>query len=287
MTSTGLVYMMTPALACFYGGLVENKNFLNQLFLSVVCMAIIPAQWCLFGYSFAFGPGNSVFGSFQYAVLSPMAMVNRNGENIDKSNVSSVTSLAFVAFQCSFATITPALISGAVVGRMKLIPYMIFIFAWTTVCYDPLARWVSFNGGWLHKMGVLDFSGGLIVHLSSGISGLVAAIILGSRVQFDPDAVNIGQTNLAFTMLGTGLLWVGWMGFTGGAAFAANGIAALAIVNTNIGAASSMIIWIILDIINASVVGLVVVTPAAGFIQPSYALLMGFIGGLIVYSFLA
>ncbi|CAF2077405.1 unnamed protein product [Rotaria magnacalcarata] len=305
MTSTGLVYMMTPALACFYGGLVENKNFLNQLFLSVVCMAIIPAQWCLFGYSFAFGPGNSVFGSFQYAVLSPMAMVNRNGENIDKSNVSSVTSLAFVAFQCSFATITPALISGAVVGRMKLIPYMIFIFVWTTVCYDPLARWVSFNGGWLHKMGVLDFSGGLIVHLSSGISGLVAAIILGSRVQFDPDAVNIGQTNLAFTMLGTGLLWVGWMGFTGGAAFAANGIAALAIVNTNIGAASSMIIWIILDIINgklrgcnssfisipglcsASVVGLVVVTPAAGFIQPSYALLMGFIGGLIVYSFLA
>ncbi|CAF4286684.1 unnamed protein product, partial [Rotaria magnacalcarata] len=106
----------------------------------------------------------------------------------------SVTSLAFVAFQCSFATITPALISGAVVGRMKLIPYMIFIFAWTTVCYDPLARWVSFNGGWLHKMGVMDFSGGLIVHLSSGISGLVAAIILGSRVQFDPDAVNIGQT---------------------------------------------------------------------------------------------
>ncbi|CAF4571506.1 unnamed protein product [Rotaria socialis] len=305
MTSTGLVYLMTPALACFYGGLVENKNFLNQLFLSIVCMAIIPVQWCLFGYSFAFGPGNSVFGSFQYALLSPMAMVNSNGENIDKSNVASVTSLAFVAFQCSFATITPALISGAVVGRMKIIQYMIFIFLWTTVCYAPLARWIVFNGGWLNKMGVMDFSGGLIVHLSSGISGLVAAIILGSRFQFDPDAANIGQTNLAFTILGTGLLWVGWMGFTGGAAFAADGIAALAIVNTNIGAASSMTTWSILDIINgklrghnsgfvsipglcsASIVGLVVVTPAAGFIQPCYALAMGFIGGVIVYSFLA
>lgn len=221
MTSTGLVYMMTPALACFYGGLVENKNFLNQLFLSFVCMAIIPIQWCLFGYSFVFGPGNSIFGSFRYALTRQLILLN---ESIDKIDVSSTISFAFICFQCSFATLAPALISGAVVGRMKLIPYMIFIFLWTTLCYDPLTRWIIFKDGWLHKIGVIDFSGGLYVHLASGISGLVAAIILGSRVHFDPDATRAGQTNLSFTLLGTGLLSVGWIGFTGGSTLSANGM---------------------------------------------------------------
>src|SRR5579871_6172139 len=152
MTSTGLVYMMTPALACFYGGLVETKNFLNQLFLSIVCMAIIPVQWCLFGYSFAFGPGNSAFGSFEYSLQHKTALLTIYGENIDDANAPSIASLTYVAFQCSFAIITPALISGAVVGRMKLIPYMIFIFLWTTFCYDPIARWIFSVEGWLHKM---------------------------------------------------------------------------------------------------------------------------------------
>lgn len=223
MTSTGLVYLMTPALACFYGGLVESKNFLNQLFLSVVCMAIIPVQWCLFGFSFAFGPGNAYFGSFEYAVERHVGLVSLLGEIVDDLNPSSIPSLAFIAYQCSFAIITPALISGAVVGRMKLIPYMIFIFLWATFCYDPLARWVFFRQGWLNRIGVLDFAGGLVVHVSSGISGLVAAFILGTRAQFDPDVVNNGQTNLPFTILGTGLLWVGWMGFNGGSALVANG----------------------------------------------------------------
>jgi len=176
---------MTPALACFYGGLVENKNFLNQLFLSIVCMAIIPVRWCLFGYSFTFGPGNAVFGSF--------------------------------------AMITPALISEAIVGRIKLIPYMILIFLWATFCYDPLARWILSSQGWLNRMGVLEFAGGFVVHVSSVTSDLVAALILGSRAHFDPDVVNAGQTNLSFTILGTGLLWVGWMGFNGGSALIANG----------------------------------------------------------------
>lgn len=216
--------MMTPALACFYGGLVENKNFLNQLFLSIVCMAIIPVQWCLFGYSFAFGPGNSVFGSFDYAVEYRLGLVSLHGQNIDTINPTSISSLAFAAFHCSFAIITPALISGAVVGRMKLFPYMIFTFLWATFCYDLLARWIFSSQGWLHQFGVLDFAGGLVVHVSSGISGLVAASILGNRVHFDPDAANAGQTNLPFTILGTGLLWVGWMGFNGGSALAADGI---------------------------------------------------------------
>ncbi|CAF1175311.1 unnamed protein product [Rotaria sordida] len=305
MTSTGLVYMMTPALACFYGGLVENRNFLNQLFLSFVCMAIIPIQWCLFGYSFTFGPGNSVFGSFEYAIGLKTGLLTLYGENTDDINPIEIPSLAFSAFQSSFAVITPALISGAVVGRMKLIPYMIFVFLWATFCYDPQARWIFSNQGWLHRMGVMDFAGGLVVHVSSGVSGLVAALILGSRAYFDPDVVNAGQSNLSYTVIGTGLLWVGWMGFNGGSALAATGIAALAIVNTNIAAGSSMIIWIILDITrsksrgqnninisipgvcSAAVVGLVVITPCAGYIQPVYALLVGLIGGFVIYLFLA
>ncbi|UJR08791.1 hypothetical protein I4U23_013047 [Adineta vaga] len=304
LTSTALVYMMTPALACFYGGLVENKNFLNQLFLSIVCMAIIPVQWCLIGYSFTFGPGTSTFGSFDYAIQRKASLISLLGDNLHDFNPQSIPSLAFVAFQCSFAIITPALISGAVVGRMKLVPYMIFVLLWTTCCYDPLTRWIFSQQGWLCQMGVIDFAGGLVIHTSSGTSGLVAAFILGSRAQFDPDVVNAGQTNLPFTIIGTGLLWVGWMGFNGGSALVANGITALAIFNTNVAAASSMIIWIILDIIHgkfrgqnsvfvsipgicsATVVGLVVVTPAAGYIQPGYAILTGLIGGFIIHSFL-
>ena len=222
MTSTGLVYLMTPALACFYGGLVENKNFLNQLFLAIVCMAIVPVQWCLFGYSFAFGPGNSAFGSFEYSLQRRASLVDIYGENIDSTNAPTVSSLAFVAFQSSFAIITPALISGAVVGRMKLMPYMLFIFLWSTFCYDPLARWTFYSGGWLRQLGVLDFAGGLAVHTASGISALVAAIILGSRANFNPDTTTAVHTNLPFTILGAGLLWVGWMGFNGGAALSAD-----------------------------------------------------------------
>ncbi|CAF3222257.1 unnamed protein product [Rotaria socialis] len=296
--------MMTPGLACFYGGLVESKNFLNQFFLSIVCMAIIPVQWCLFGYSFTFGSGNSVFGSFNNGVLRSFGLNNFYGENPDPTKALTIPSLTFVAYQCAFAIITVALISGAVVGRMKLIPYMIFVFLWSTLCYDPLARWIFSNQGWLNQMGTIDFAGGMVVHFASGISGLTVATILGPRSDFDPDALKTGQTHLPFTVLGTGMLWVGWMGFNGGSALAANGIASLAIVNTNVAAASSIVIWIILDIIcgkaagqslgvvsipgtcSAVVVGLVVITPAAGYVQPGYALLMGLIGGFIVYLFL-
>jgi len=224
MTSTGLVYLMTPALACFYGGLVENKNFFNQLFLSIVCMALITVQWYLFGHSFAFSPGNDFIGSFDYSLERRASFVAAYGENIDLTNAPLVSSLSYAAFHCSLAVITPALISGAVVGRMKLIPYMIFIVLWSTICYGPLTRWIFYYNGWLRRMGTVDFSGGLVVHAASGISGLVAAIILGSRAHFDPDVTTAGQTNLPFTILGTGLLWIGWMGFNGGSAYAADGL---------------------------------------------------------------
>jgi Amt family ammonium transporter len=210
MTSTALVLLMTPALAFFYGGLVDQKNILNQLFLSFICMGIIFVQWILFGFSFAFGPPISAgFGSFGWAVL-------RFGEDGHSIYSPTYPLLTYAAFQATFAIITPALISGAIVGRMKLIPYMIFIFLWSTLCYDPMAHWVWGDNGWLKTLGTLDFAGGTVVHILSGVSGLVAAAILGKRSDYDPRSTT--AHNLPFTILGTCLLWVGWLGFNAGSA---------------------------------------------------------------------
>ncbi|CAF0734245.1 unnamed protein product [Didymodactylos carnosus] len=292
MTSTALVYMMTPALAFFYGGLVDIKNILNQLFLSIICMGIVTTQWCLFGFSFTFGPGNNAFGSFNYGALRFPDQTDLYGSNGDPINSPTFSLLTFTAYEAAFAVITPALISGAIVGRMKLVPYLIFIFLWTTCCYDPLARWIFFSGGWLHTYGTLDFAGGTVVHISSGVSGLVASLVLGKRHDYDPKKIDIPH-NLPFTVLGTGLLWIGWIGFNGGSSLAANGVAALAMVNTNTAAASSLMTWVIIDAVrgtvsisgacSAIVVGLVTITPAAGYVQPGWALLMGVIGAVCVY----
>ncbi len=213
MTSTALVLLMTPALAFFYGGLVDHKNVLNQLFLSFVCMGIVFTQWVLVGFSFTFGPPVSAgFGSFGWSVL-------RFGEVYNSDYTPTYPLLTYAAYQGTFAIITPALISGAIVGRMKLIPYMIFIFIWSTVCYDPMAHWVWGDNGWLKHLGTLDFAGGTVVHILSGVSGLVASIILGKRHDYDANSTT--AHNLPFTILGTCLLWVGWSGFNGGSANAA------------------------------------------------------------------
>ena len=210
MTSSVLVLMMTPALAFFYGGLVDHKNILNQLFLSFICMGIVLVQWILFGFSFAFGPPVSAgFGSFDWSVL-------RFGEIFNANYSPTYPLLTYCIYQATFAIITPALISGAIVGRMKLIPYMLFIFIWSTVCYDPMAHWVWGDNGWLKHLGTLDFAGGTVVHILSGVSGLVASIILGKRHDYNPHS--IAAHNLPFTVLGTCLLWVGWSGFNGGSA---------------------------------------------------------------------
>jgi Amt family ammonium transporter len=210
MTSTALVLLMTPALAFFYGGLVDRKNILNQLFLSFICMGIVFVQWVLFGFSFAFGPPVSPgFGSFGWSAL-------RFAESDNAIYSPTYPLLTFAMYQGTFAIITPALISGAIVGRMKLIPYMIFIFLWSTVCYDPMAHWVWGSNGWLKQLGTLDFAGGTVVHILSGVSGLVAAAILGKRSDYDSHSTT--AHNLPFTILGTGLLWIGWCGFNGGSA---------------------------------------------------------------------
>jgi ammonium transporter, Amt family len=213
MTATMLVLLMTPALAFFYGGLVDHKNVLNQLFLSFVCMGIIFLQWVLVGFSFAFGPPISAgFGSLDWAVL-------RFGEVYHPVYSPTYPLLTFAAYQGTFAIITPALISGAIVGRMKLVPYMIFILIWTTVCYD---HWVWGDNGWLKHLGTLDFAGGTVVHILSGVSGFVASIILGKRHDYDPTST--AAHNLPFTILGTSLLWVGWSGFNGGSANGAKSV---------------------------------------------------------------
>ncbi|CAF4691553.1 unnamed protein product [Rotaria socialis] len=259
-------------------------------------MAIVTVQWFFFGFSFAFGPGNTGFGSFQFSVLNFHSTTGSvYGLLPDTVNSQTIPILAFAGYQASFAVITPALISGAVVGRMKLLPYMLFVVLWSTVCYDPICRWIFSPLGWLHIYGALDFAGGCVVHLSSGTSALVAALILGKRHDFDPKN-SFDAHNLPFTVLGTGLLWVGWMGFNGGSSLASNGVAAIAMTNTNTAAAAAGLVWILIDAAQGTVsisgacsgivVGLATVTPAAGYIQPGYALLMGCIGSVIVYGWL-
>ncbi|CAM4855908.1 unnamed protein product [Rotaria socialis] len=222
-------------------------------------MAIVTVQWFFFGFSFAFGPGNTGFGSFQFSVLNFHSTTDSvYGLLPDTVNSQTIPILAFAGYQASFAVITPALISGAVVGRMKLLPYMLFVVLWSTVCYDPICRWIFSPLGWLHIYGALDFAGGCVVHLSSGTSALVAALILGKRHDF--------------------------------------GVAAIAMTNTNTAAAAAGLVWILIDAAQGTVsisgacsgivVGLATVTPAAGYIQPGYALLMGCIGSVIVYGWL-
>ncbi|CAF4161806.1 unnamed protein product [Adineta steineri] len=285
MISTALVLMMTPALAFFYGGLVHTKNILNQLFLSFVCMGIVFTQWVLIGFTFAFGPPVSRgFGSFGDAVL-------RFGSRMDAFYSPTYPLLTYAAYQGTFAIITAAIISGSIVGRMKLIPYMIFIFLWTTGCYDALAHWVWSENGWLKHLGTLDFAGGTVVHISSGVSGFVASLILGKRIDYKPHASV--ANNLPFTVLGCCLLWVGWIGFNAGSANAASALASLALVNTNAAAAAALITWVVIDALRGQitvsgacvspVIGLVAITPAAGFVQPGWALLFGIIPTTIIY----
>ncbi|CAF0822038.1 unnamed protein product [Rotaria sp. Silwood1] len=265
MTSTALVLMMTPALAIFYAGLVHRKNVLNQLFLAFVCMGVIFVQWVLFGFSFAFGDPISVgFGSFDDAAL------RFNGDRFDPFYCATFPLLTYAAYQGTFAIVTCAIIS---------------------VCYDPMAHWVWGSNGWLRTYGALDFAGGTVVHILSGVSGITAAVIIGKRHDYEyrPNTAH----NLPLTVLGSGLLWVGWLGFNAGSAATANGIASLALVNTNAAAAAGLLTWIFLDLIRGRVsisgaccgplIGLVAVTPASGFIQPGWALLFGIIPTLLIY----
>ena len=278
LISAALVMLMVPGLAFFYGGLVRRKSALNTLMMSMAALAVVSVQWVAFGYSLAFANGTPFIGGLAWAGFAVV------GAAPNATYAPTIPHLAFAAFQMMFAAITIALVSGAVVERMRFGVYLLFALLWSTLIYDPLAHWVWGNGGWLHTLGALDFAGGTVVHISAGISALVAAMMLGKRRDYG--RAPLVPHNVPFTVLGAGLLWFGWFGFNAGSALAANGVAANAFVTTHTAAAAALTMWMVLDLIRnrhctavgaatGAVVGLVAITPAAGFVTPAAAIAIG------------
>ena len=273
LVSTALVLLMTPALGFFYGGLVRSKNALNTLMMSVASLGFTGISWALLGYAIAFGRGGAWFGDLSHAMLAGVGLEPQG----------SIPHLLFLAFQGTFAIITVALISGAIVERMRFGPYLAFLTLWGLLVYAPVAHWV-WGGGWLSRLGALDFAGGTVVHVNAGAAALVAAIVLGPRKDFARQALLPHSVPLC--LLGAGLLWFGWFGFNAGSALASNGPAVLAFVNTMFAPAATLVVWTLLDLsrtgratavgaATAIVVGLVAVTPAAGYVAPLSAVLLG------------
>ena len=281
LVSTALVLLMTPALAFFYGGLVRSKNALNTMMMSFVALGPVAVIWALVGYSLAFAPGNAFIGSLSFAGL----------RNVGMEAQGTIPHLLFMAFQGTFAIITPALISGAVAERMRFNAYLAFIVLWVVAVYAPVAHWV-WGGGFLATMGALDFAGGAVVHVNAASAALVAALVVGPRKDYGRQAIL--PHNVPFTMLGAGLLWFGWFGFNAGSALSAGTTATLAFTNTLLAPAAALAAWTLIDLIRggavtavgaatAIVVGLVVITPAAGFVGPTAAIAMGAIGAVPSY----
>jgi ammonium transporter, Amt family len=278
LISTALVLVMTPALAFFYGGMVRKKNALSTLNLSIVTIALISIQWVLFGYSFAFGQGGgALIGGWNFLGFGGV------GSDPNPDYAATIPHIAFAAYQMMFAVITPALISGAFVERIRFKAYIIFALLWATLVYDPVAHWVWGVGGLLRNLGALDFAGGTVVHITAGFSALAFAIVIGARKGYGKAPME--PHNVPFTVLGAGLLWMGWFGFNGGSALAANGLAVTALVNTNTAAAAAALSWLfvswfdekpsVLGIVTGAVVGLVAITPAAGFVTPLASIAIG------------
>ncbi len=287
LTSTALVMVMTVGLAFFYGGLVRPKNALNTMMMSVVALGLISVQWVLVGYSIAFAHGTPWWGGLAWVGFKGV------GSDPDPAYAATIPLQAHAMFQAMFAIITPALISGAIVERMRFRAYVVFLILWATFVYDPLAHWVWGAGGWLQKLGALDFAGGTVVHISAGVSALVAAGMLGPRKDFK--RTPIVPHSVPLVLLGAGLLWFGWFGFNAGSALAANGLAALAFTNTNTAAATALVTWVCLDLLRTGkatavgaatgvVVGLVGITPAAGYITVPASLAVGALAALVSYT---
>jgi len=288
LTSSALVLMMTaPGLALFYGGMVRRKNVLAILMQSFMLAALVSVQWVLFGYSLAFSPGNAFIGSLHWIGLTG---VSATTPYADYS--ATIPHQAYMVFQCMFAVITPALITGAFAERISFRGFMVFSLLWMTLIYDPLAHWVWGVDGWLHKMGALDFAGGTVVHISSGISALASVLIIGRRQGYLREPMP--PHNLTLTIAGAGLLWTGWFGFNAGSALAANGLAVSAFVATHMGAAAAALGWVFAEWIvlgkpttlgaaSGVVAGLVAITPASGFVGPLSAIVIGLGAGVICF----
>jgi len=281
LTSTALVLLMTPALAFFYGGLVRSKNTLNTMMMSFASLGFVGVAWAVIGYSLAFTSGNDWIGDTSRFLL--------RGVGLEAEG--SIPHYLFMSFQGTFAIITAALISGAIVERMRFSAYLAFITLWSILVYAPVAHWV-WGGGWLASLGALDFAGGTVVHVNAGIAALVAALVIGPRIGYGK--AGLLPHNVPFTLLGAGVLWFGWFGFNAGSALAADEIAALAFTTTFLAPMGTLVVWTLLDVVRsrkptavggatAIVVGLVAVTPAAGFVGPMSALAIGAIAAVPSY----
>jgi Amt family ammonium transporter len=285
LTSSALVLaMIVPGLALFYGGMVRSKNVLSTLMHSFIAICLVSVVWVFWGYSLAFGP--DVGG-----IVGGLDLMGLAGVGPEPSEGSTIPHMAFMVFQLMFAGITVALISGAIAERMKFSAFALFAILWVTCIYAPLAHWV-WGGGWLAELGDLDFAGGTVVHISSGVAALACALVLGKRHGYGTD--NMSPHNLPFTVIGAGLLWVGWFGFNAGSALAADGIAASAFVATQVAAAAGALAWLcvewgyrgnptMLGGASGAVAGLVAITPAAGFVGPVSAIVIGLGGGVVCY----
>ncbi|MCZ7384601.1 MAG: ammonium transporter [Candidatus Methanoperedens sp.] len=286
LASSALVMIMTPALGLFYGGMVRKKNALSTIMFSFVILALISVQWVLYGYSLAFGPDiGHVIGNLDWLGLTGV------GQEPNTDYAATIPALAYMIFQAMFAVITVALISGAFVERIKFKAFMVFSLLWATLVYDPIAHWVWGVGGFLRNMGALDFAGGTVVHISSGVSALAIAFVIGKRKGFGKQAME--PHNIPMVILGAALLWFGWFGFNGGSAVASNGLATSAFVVTNTAAAAAALMWVLLSwyhkrpsVLGAAtggVVGLVAITPASGYVTPLAAIVIGAVGAVISY----
>jgi Amt family ammonium transporter len=273
LISTALVLLMTPALAFFYGGLVRSKNALNTMMMSFTSLGFVGVLWAFVGYSLAFAAGNNWVGDLSRLMLRGVGLEPQG----------TIPHVLYMCYQGTFCIITAALISGAIVERMRFSAYVLFISLWSVIVYAPIAHWV-WGGGFLAKMGALDFAGGTVVHVNAGVAALITALAVGRRRDYPSSA--LAPHNVPFTLLGAGLLWFGWFGFNAGSANAANGIAALAFSTTMLAPAGTLVVWTLLDAVRsqrstavgaatAIVVGLVAVTPAAGFISPISAIVLG------------
>jgi len=285
--STALVMIMTPALALFYGGMVRSKNILATVMQSFISLGVISILWVLYGYSLSFGPdfhhiiGNLDWVGLKHVGFAPYAIYSK-----------TIPHMLFMLFQMMFAVITPALITGAFAERFKFKTYLVFLVVWFTIVYCPIAHWVWGQGGWIKEMGGLDFAGGLVVHIASGMSALVATLMIGKRIGWKKAPIH--PHNLSLTIIGASLLWFGWFGFNAGSALGANPLAVKAFLTTQLSAAAASISWIIIEwkrhgkpttlgIASGAIAGLVSITPAAGFVEPIWAIVIGFVGGAVCY----
>ncbi len=284
LIATALVMLMTPGLALFYGGMVREKNVLSTIMHSFFILALVSVQWVLWGYTMAFGP--TVGG-----IIGGLNWIGLNGVGLEPNPdyAATIPHQAFMVYQMMFAVITPALISGAFAERKRFKAFVVFSLLWATFVYAPVAHWVWGVGGWIRTMGALDFAGGTVVHITSGVSALVCALVLGKRLGYGKEPM--APHNATMTILGTALLWFGWFGFNAGSALGSGGLAVSAFVTTHLAAAMAALTWMtaswirhkqpsVLGAAAGAVAGLVAITPAAGFVTPTSALIIGFLGGL-------